>query len=52
MSANESAAPQQPAEISEKSKGKSVEQHEGGDDSMMDEEEESSGEESGQEEVS
>lgn len=49
MSSNESAAAQQPTEISEKAKGKSVEQPGAGDMSM--DEEESSGEESGAEEV-
>jgi len=50
MSSNDSAAAQQPTEVSEKSKGKSVEQHDAGNMSMDDEE--SSGEESGAEEVS
>lgn len=47
MSANESA--QQPMELSDKGKGKQVEQGDAGDMSMDDE---SSGEESGAEEVS
>lgn len=50
MSANESSAAQQPTEVTEKSKGKSVEQHEAGEMSMDDDE--SSGEDSGAEEVS
>jgi len=49
MSSNDSAAAQQPIEVSEKAKGKSVAQPETADMSM--DEEESSGEESGAEEV-
>lgn len=50
MSSNESAGAQQPTEISEKARGKTVEQSGAADMSM--DEEESSGEESGAEEVS
>jgi len=50
MSSNDSAGAQQPTEISDKIKGKSVEQPGTADMSM--DEEESSGEESGAEEVS
>lgn len=49
MSSSDSAAAQQPTEVSEKARGKSVAQPETGDMSM--DEEESSGEESGAEEV-
>lgn len=49
MSSNDSAAAQQASELTEKSKGKQVEQHDGGDMSMDDD---SEGEDSGVEEVS
>ncbi|KAJ9653032.1 Histone H2A.Z-specific chaperone CHZ1 [Neophaeococcomyces mojaviensis] len=48
MSSNDSAAAQQASELTEKSKGKQVEQHDGGDMSMDDD---SEGEDSGVEEI-